>query len=69
MLLLVCDFYFKNLCRLVLYAIAMTDYEQDNGDSCKRVVSTREGIETISIYTSSIGRLDKILHLPVSFYF
>ncbi|KAJ4753044.1 Rab GDP-dissociation inhibitor [Rhynchospora pubera] len=41
---------------LVLYAIAMADYEQDNGDSCKIVVSTREGIETISLYTSSIGR-------------
>ncbi|XP_078165920.1 rab escort protein 1-like [Carex rostrata] len=41
---------------LVLYAIAMTDYEQDDGDSCKRVLSTQEGIETISLYSSSIGR-------------
>lgn len=53
----------------MLYAIAMTDYEQDDGDSCKRVVLTREGIETISLYSSSISRLDQILHLPLVFIF
>lgn len=49
----------------MLYAIAMTDYEQDDGDSCKRVLSTQEGIETISLYSSSIGRSDEILDLPL----
>ncbi|XP_072965671.1 rab escort protein 1 [Typha angustifolia] len=41
---------------IVLYAIAMADYDQDNANSCNKLVTTKEGIETIALYTSSIGR-------------
>ncbi|GJN37873.1 hypothetical protein PR202_gb26870 [Eleusine coracana subsp. coracana] len=40
---------------VVLYAIAMADYDQDT-DSCKKFLTTREGIQTIALYSSSIGR-------------
>ncbi|KAL6850478.1 hypothetical protein ACP4OV_021105 [Aristida adscensionis] len=40
---------------VVLYAIAMADYDQD-GDSCEKLMTMREGIQTIALYSSSIGR-------------
>ncbi|XP_015688154.2 rab escort protein 1 [Oryza brachyantha] len=41
---------------VVLYAIAMADYDQDGADSCERLLTTREGVKTIALYSSSIGR-------------
>uniref|UniRef100_A0A0E0JGV4 Rab escort protein 1 n=1 Tax=Oryza punctata TaxID=4537 RepID=A0A0E0JGV4_ORYPU len=41
---------------VVLYAIAMADYDQDGVDSCERLLTTREGVKTIALYSSSIGR-------------
>lgn len=41
---------------VVLYAIAMADYDQDSTDSCEKLLTTREGIQTIALYSSSIGR-------------
>ncbi|KAK3163480.1 hypothetical protein QOZ80_1AG0004270 [Eleusine coracana subsp. coracana] len=41
---------------VVLYAIAMADYDQDGTDSCEKLLTTREGIQTIALYSSSIGR-------------
>ncbi|TVU01317.1 hypothetical protein EJB05_53225 [Eragrostis curvula] len=41
---------------VVLYAIAMADYDQDATDSCEKLLTTREGIQTIALYSSSIGR-------------
>ncbi|KAJ1283259.1 hypothetical protein BS78_03G115000 [Paspalum vaginatum] len=41
---------------VVLYAIAMADYDQDGADPLERLITTREGIQTISLYSSSIGR-------------
>ncbi|KAL6614315.1 hypothetical protein ACP70R_036585 [Stipagrostis hirtigluma subsp. patula] len=40
---------------VVLYAIAMADYDQDT-DSCEKFLTTREGIQTMALYSSSIGR-------------
>uniref|UniRef100_A0A0D3HBC2 Rab proteins geranylgeranyltransferase component n=1 Tax=Oryza barthii TaxID=65489 RepID=A0A0D3HBC2_9ORYZ len=40
---------------VVLYAIAMADYDQDT-DCCEKLLTTREGIQTIALYSSSIGR-------------
>uniref|UniRef100_A0A0E0K7F5 Rab escort protein 1 n=1 Tax=Oryza punctata TaxID=4537 RepID=A0A0E0K7F5_ORYPU len=40
---------------VVLYAIAMAEYDQDN-DCCEKLLTTREGIQTIALYSSSIGR-------------
>jgi hypothetical protein len=39
----------------VLYAIAMADYDQDT-DCCEKLLTTREGIQTIALYSSSVGR-------------
>uniref|UniRef100_A0A0E0C0H9 hydroxymethylglutaryl-CoA lyase n=1 Tax=Oryza meridionalis TaxID=40149 RepID=A0A0E0C0H9_9ORYZ len=41
---------------VVLYAIAMADYDQDGVESCERLLTTREGVKTIALYSSSIGR-------------
>lgn len=41
---------------VVLYAIAMADYDQDAADSCDKLLTTRDGIKTLALYSSSIGR-------------
>lgn len=41
---------------VVLYAIAMADYDQDGVEPCERLLTTREGVKTIALYSSSIGR-------------
>uniref|UniRef100_A0A453EQ99 Rab proteins geranylgeranyltransferase component n=1 Tax=Aegilops tauschii subsp. strangulata TaxID=200361 RepID=A0A453EQ99_AEGTS len=41
---------------VVLYAIAMADYDQDAADSCEKLLTTRDGIKTLALYSSSIGR-------------
>uniref|UniRef100_A0A0D9UZG8 Rab escort protein 1 n=1 Tax=Leersia perrieri TaxID=77586 RepID=A0A0D9UZG8_9ORYZ len=41
---------------VVLYAIGMADYDQDGVDSCDGLLSTREAVKTIALYSSSIGR-------------
>jgi Rab proteins geranylgeranyltransferase component A len=46
----------SGVCRVVLYAIAMVDYDQDGADPCDKLTTTREGIQTIALYSSSIGR-------------
>ena len=50
--------------RVVLYAIAMADYDQDGADSSEKLLTTREGIQTIALYSLSIGRS---LSLPEPF--
>lgn len=47
---------FVYLCRIILYAIAMVDYDQDAGESCKDVLKTRDGIDRLALYHSSVGR-------------
>ncbi|XP_004978445.1 rab escort protein 1 isoform X2 [Setaria italica] len=41
---------------VVLYAIAMADYDQDGPEPSDKLITTREGIKTIALYLSSIGR-------------
>jgi len=41
---------------VVLYAIAMADYDQDGPDPSDKLITTREGIQTIALYSASIGR-------------
>ncbi|XP_055804044.1 rab escort protein 1 [Solanum dulcamara] len=41
---------------IVLYAIAMADYDQENGDVCKSVLKTKYGIDQLALYHSSVGR-------------
>ncbi|KAJ0853741.1 putative GDP dissociation inhibitor, FAD/NAD(P)-binding domain superfamily [Helianthus annuus] len=46
---------------IILYAIAMVDYDQDAGESCKDVLSTRDGIARLALYHSSVGRFPNAL--------
>ncbi|KAG5623185.1 hypothetical protein H5410_008403 [Solanum commersonii] len=41
---------------IVLYAIAMAEYDQENGDVCRSVLKTKYGIDRLALYHSSIGR-------------
>ncbi|RCV30843.1 hypothetical protein SETIT_6G128200v2 [Setaria italica] len=41
---------------VVLYAIAMADYDQDGPGPSEKLIMTREGIKTIALHSSSIGR-------------
>ncbi|KAJ9172563.1 hypothetical protein P3X46_015787 [Hevea brasiliensis] len=42
---------------IILYAIAMADYDQDNKEQCKDLLKTKDGIARLALYQSSIGRL------------
>ncbi|KAI3798784.1 hypothetical protein L1987_34063 [Smallanthus sonchifolius] len=46
---------------IILYAIAMVDYDQDAGESCKDVLRTRDGIDRLALYHSSVGRFPNAL--------
>ncbi|KAK1410526.1 hypothetical protein QVD17_37063 [Tagetes erecta] len=46
---------------IILYAIAMVDYDQDAGETCKDVLKTRDGIDRLALYHSSVGRFPNAL--------
>ncbi|XP_030523863.1 rab escort protein 1 isoform X1 [Rhodamnia argentea] len=41
---------------VILYAISMADYDQGDKEACKVVISTKDGIERLALYHSSVGR-------------
>ncbi|BFG39440.1 hypothetical protein CerSpe_257140 [Prunus speciosa] len=41
---------------IILYAICLVDYDQDNLEVCKSVLKTRDGMERLALYQNSIGR-------------
>ncbi|RDY11142.1 Rab escort protein 1, partial [Mucuna pruriens] len=41
---------------ILLYAIAMVDYDQDNNEICKDLLKTKDGIDCLAQYSSSVGR-------------
>ncbi|KAL1315957.1 hypothetical protein AAHE18_15G028300 [Arachis hypogaea] len=41
---------------ILLYAIAMLDYDQDNNEVCKDLLKTKDGIDRLAQYSSSVGR-------------
>ena len=43
-------------CRVVLHVIAMADYDQDGPDPSDKLITTRDGIQTIALSSASIGR-------------
>lgn len=43
-------------CRIILYAIAMADYDQDNPKGCKDLLKTKDGIDRLALYHKSVGR-------------
>lgn len=48
--------------RIVLYAIAMAEYDQENADVCRSVLKTKDGIDRLALYHSSVGRLLSPFH-------
>nr|KYP31874.1 hypothetical protein KK1_047593 [Cajanus cajan] len=42
--------------KILLYAIAMVDYDQDNNEVCKDLLKTKDGIDRLAQYSSSVGR-------------
>ncbi|KAG0466219.1 hypothetical protein HPP92_017799 [Vanilla planifolia] len=43
---------------IILYAIALADDDQDDGAAFRKSITTKEGIQRISLYISSLGRLN-----------
>nr|POE57620.1 rab escort protein 1 [Quercus suber] len=48
-------------CWIILYAIAMADYDQDNVELCENVLKTKDGIDRLALYNSSVGRFPNAL--------
>lgn len=46
----------KKLREIILYAIAMADYDQEDADVCKDLLKTKDGINRLGLYHSSVGR-------------
>ena len=40
----------------ISYAIAMATYDQDSSGDCKTLMKTKEGLASLALYSSSIGR-------------
>lgn len=50
-----------NIKSIILYAIAMADYDQDIAKVGKDVLKTRDGIDRLALYHSSVGRFPNAL--------
>ncbi|CAH8356596.1 unnamed protein product [Eruca vesicaria subsp. sativa] len=46
---------------IILYGIAMLDYDQENEEACGGLLKTREGIARLALYITSIGRFSNAL--------
>ncbi|KAM3733801.1 hypothetical protein ACB098_11G165300 [Castanea mollissima] len=46
---------------IILYAIAMADCDQDNVEVCEDVLKTKDGIDRLALYNSSVGRFPNAL--------
>ncbi|XP_004289043.1 PREDICTED: rab proteins geranylgeranyltransferase component A 2 [Fragaria vesca subsp. vesca] len=45
-----------NIKSIILYSIAMVDYDQDNSKVCKSILKTRDGMSRLALYQKSVGR-------------
>ncbi|XP_010486164.1 PREDICTED: rab escort protein 1 [Camelina sativa] len=50
-----------NIKSIILYAIAMLDYDQDNMETCRHLLKTKEGIDRLALYIKSMGRFSNAL--------
>ncbi|EXB75228.1 hypothetical protein L484_026010 [Morus notabilis] len=46
----------NQLMRIILYAIAMADYDQNDLETRKDVLKTKDGIDRLALYNKSVGR-------------
>ncbi|XP_028795283.1 rab escort protein 1 isoform X2 [Neltuma alba] len=42
---------------ILTYAIAMADYDQENNEFCEDLLKTKDGIERLALYSSSVNRI------------
>ena len=42
--------------RILMYAIAMADYDQDDDEVCKDFLKTKAAIDRLALYNSSVAR-------------
>uniref|UniRef100_A0A1J3G7J2 Rab escort protein 1 n=1 Tax=Noccaea caerulescens TaxID=107243 RepID=A0A1J3G7J2_NOCCA len=46
---------------IILYAIAMLDYDQEDTETCRYLLKTKEGIDRLALYITSMGRFSNAL--------
>ncbi|KAK4262001.1 hypothetical protein QN277_027618 [Acacia crassicarpa] len=46
---------------ILMYAIAMADYDQENNEFCEDLLKTKDGIERLALYSSSVGKFPNVL--------
>ncbi|MCL7037216.1 hypothetical protein MKW94_021121 [Papaver nudicaule] len=46
---------------IILYAIAMADYDQETPELCQNLLKTKDGIESLALFHSSVGRFTNAL--------
>ncbi|KAK6944831.1 GDP dissociation inhibitor [Dillenia turbinata] len=46
---------------MILYAIAMVDHDQDEIKDCKKKLLTKDGLDRLALYSSSVGRFPNAL--------
>ncbi|XP_074286820.1 rab escort protein 1 [Silene latifolia] len=46
----------KRIIGIILYAIALADYDQENVEASNNLLKTRDGINRLALYHSSVGR-------------
>lgn len=42
--------------RMILYAITLANYDQEDAESPKNLILTKDGIESLTLYTKSVAR-------------
>lgn len=55
-------------CRIILYAISLADYDQNDIEVGKNRLLTKEGIDRLALYHTSIGRLLSYLKWLLLFF-
>jgi len=41
---------------ILLYSIALVDFDQENDEVCKDLLNTKDGIDHLAQYSSAVGR-------------
>ncbi|KAL9356810.1 hypothetical protein Peur_050063 [Populus x canadensis] len=50
----------NQLMRIILYAIAMTDYDQEDMEACRDLLRTKDGMDCLALHRSPVGSCDSV---------
>ncbi|KAL9393814.1 hypothetical protein Peur_013099 [Populus x canadensis] len=50
----------NQLMRIILYAIAMTDYDQEDMEACRDLFRTKDGMDCLALHQSPAGSCDSV---------